>query len=110
MMMRMVKTISTLYGANHRRGRRDGRTDGRRDRRRGQFPSFPLVAFGPHLEPDAGIAPRKGESDHVGAFPNFLVKGLIALPFPVPDGRTDSSFSVDSSVILNQVYTFAATA
>ena len=99
MMTMMVKTISTLYGANHR--------SGRRDRRRGQFPSFPLVAFGPHLEPDARIAPRKGESDHVGAFPNFLVKGLIALPFP---GRTDSSFSVDSSVILNQVYTFAGTA
>ena len=109
MMTMMVKTISTLYGANHRSGRRDGQRAERQTAR--SVPLFsprciwPASGAGRENRPERGQS--EGESDHVGAFPNFLVKGLIALPLP---GRTDSSFSVDSSVILNQVYTFAATA
>ena len=107
-MMRMVKTISTLYGANHRSGRTDVGTDGETDGAVSSplFPSLHLARIWSRTTRESPQERERG-SDHVGAFPNFLVKGLIALPLP---GRTDSSFSVDSSVILNQVYTFAATA
>ena len=100
MMTVMVKTISTLCGANHH--------NGPTVRRRGQLRS--LLSFSPRcIWPASGRDQR--ESDHVGAFPNILVKESRALPFLSlcvrADGRTDSYFAVDSSVILNQVYTFA---
>ena len=116
MMTVMVKTISTLYDANHHNGLTA----------RSIFPlpsllsplssplsPFPLVAFGPHL--DENRPEREKRERSCRRIPKFLGGGVNSTSFPLDgpadvDGSTDSSFSVDSSVILNQVYTFAATA
>ena len=74
MVMVTVKTISTLYGANHH----DGRT---------ARSILPPPSFSPRcIWPASGReSPQETERvralAHVGAFPNFLVKGfLLALP------------------------------